>query len=123
MGIFTPREAQERSGETVEDETFRIELLQRAVPCIQTDDGIRAVTKGKAVDPAKVETYLSKRFGDSLDEVRAAMAELAESWDHELEREAFRLYEAFRPEVASGQRGWGQKGELRIERIRELGAR
>jgi hypothetical protein len=37
----------------------------------------------------------------------------------ELNRVGFRLYEAFRPEVPEGVQGWGAKGELRIERIRE----
>jgi hypothetical protein len=36
----------------------------------------------------------------------------------ELNRTGFRLYEAFRPEVPEGTRGWGAKGELHIGRIR-----
>ena len=37
----------------------------------------------------------------------------------ELNRVGFRLYERFRPEVPDGAQGWGAKGELRLERIRE----
>jgi hypothetical protein len=36
----------------------------------------------------------------------------------ELNRIGFHLYEQFRPEVPEGVKGWGAKGELRLERIR-----
>ena len=39
----------------------------------------------------------------------------------ELNRIGFRLYEGFRPEVPEGVTGWGAKGELRLERIRDAG--
>ena len=120
LGIFTPRETQAKGTGEV-GETFRIELMGREVPCTNTGEGLRAVTKGKPVEPAKVVEYLKKRFGDSLDEARDAMERLAASWDEDdLETEAFRLYERFRPEVASGQRGWGQKGTLDLDLIRSL---
>jgi len=38
----------------------------------------------------------------------------------ELAERAFSLYEIFRPKIASGTRGWGQKGELDIDLIRSL---
>ena len=40
----------------------------------------------------------------------------------ELNRTGFRLYEAFRPEVAPGTKGWGAKGVLDLGRIRDAGA-
>jgi hypothetical protein len=36
----------------------------------------------------------------------------------ELARRAFGLYERFRPEVPSDERGWGAKAMLDVERIR-----
>jgi hypothetical protein len=47
------------------------------------------------------------------------MEELAASIDaDELTRSAYSLYEAFRPEVPAGVRGWGAAGVLNLERIR-----
>ncbi len=35
----------------------------------------------------------------------------------ELNRRGFALYEAFRPAIPAGARGWGATGELDLERI------
>ena len=52
---------------------------------------------------------------------RQAMAELAKSRPpKELAAEAFHLYERFRPEVPSDERGWGAKGVLDLAKIRAL---
>jgi hypothetical protein len=37
-----------------------------------------------------------------------------------LNQDGFHLYEQFRPEVPSDERGWGAKGVLDIARIRAL---
>ena len=56
--------------------------------------------------------------GMHLDEVRAAMEQLATSLSpEELNRRGFALYEAFRPAIPAGARGWGATGELDLERI------
>ena len=69
-----------------------------------------------------VRNYVARAFGNRLGEVRQAMEELAASFEpEELNRLGCRLYEGFRPEVPEGVQGWGAKGELRIERIREAG--
>ena len=48
------------------------------------------------------------------------MVELAPSMPSaELARKAFRLYEAFRPEMPAGAAGRGKSGELHSEKIRE----
>jgi len=39
---------------------------------------------------------------------------------NELARQAFELYEEFRPAVKSGAAGWGQAAKLDIVRIRRL---
>jgi hypothetical protein len=65
----------------------------------------------------------ARAFGDRLGEVREAMEALAASLPpEELNRVGFRLYERFRPDVATGAEGWGAKGELRIERIQSARA-
>ena len=64
----------------------------------------------------------ARAFGDHLTEVRAAMEALAASMPREeLNRVGFRLYEAFRPSVPEGIKGWGVKAELRLDRIRQAG--
>jgi hypothetical protein len=68
-----------------------------------------------------VERYPSDKFGDVLEDVRKAMAALAASFKpQELAEKAFDLYERFRPSIPEGARGWGAKGELKLETIRSL---
>ncbi len=122
LGIYKPPEEKppevrrrERGAE------FRVDLLGRAVPAASTDEGIRATADGRPMSPASVERYLAGKFGGRLGDVRAAMEELARSMPpQELARRAFTLYEHFRPVVPEGQKGWGAKGELDLDRIRGL---
>ncbi|RPI80232.1 MAG: hypothetical protein EHM41_23120 [Chloroflexi bacterium] len=122
LGIFTPgEEKSEKAREKERDVEFYIELLGRAVPAINRDEGIRAISKGKPVDPKSVERYLEKKFGESLPDVRAAMEELAKVYDEkELASKAYSLYEKFRPKIPEGVRGWGAEGELDLSLIRSL---
>ncbi|MHB9034512.1 MAG: hypothetical protein ACYC6L_15880 [Anaerolineae bacterium] len=95
-----------------------VTLLDRPVPVVQTAGGLRAVSKGEPVEPAGVERYLEKKFGDRLAEVRAALEELAASYPpDELAARAYALYERFRPEIPAGKAGWGAAGELDLEKI------
>jgi hypothetical protein len=96
-------------------------LLGRPVPAIHTPEGLRAAIQGEVIDPESVERYLEQKFGEDLDDVRAAMEALAKAHKPEqLNQRAFELYEAFRPSVPEGQKGWGAKGELDLHRIRAL---
>lgn len=100
---------------------FWISVCGRPVPAMKMPEGIRALTKEKTIAPASVQKYLEGAFGDALDEVEAAMRELAASFPlSELESKAWGLYEKFRPVIASGTRGWGQKGELDLGLVRSL---
>lgn len=102
-------------------EEFWVEVVGRPVPAKRTQDGVRAVVRDQAIDPAKVEKYLESKFGENFERVRLAMTQLAGSFDpKELATAAYGLYEKFRPTVAAGQRGWGQKGELDLDLIRSL---
>jgi hypothetical protein len=122
LGIYKKREKDE-SGETreVEIEIDYIELMGRSIPVIEEGDGVRAITKDKAIDPDSVIRYISKKFGASLEEIKAAMVDLAASFEPgTLNAKAFKLYESFRPEIPRGKKGWGAKGELDAEKIRSL---
>ena len=108
----------ERGDRLAEGEQLRVDLLGRAVPVVRTPDGLRAVSKGKPGNPASVEKYLASKFGDRLDDVREAMAELAAAHEPgDLNRRGFRLYERFRPEVPRGESGWGAMGELDLTKV------
>jgi len=123
LGIFQPAEKstkQERKARRMEEDFF-VELLGRAVPVRNTADGIRAVSKGKVDDPAGVARYLSSKFKDHLERVRAAMEKLAAAYEPaELAQRAYDLYTEFRPAVASGTRGWGQAGDLDVDKIESM---
>jgi hypothetical protein len=127
LGIFEPssdreKRAAEKAREKVPGEKTFVDLLGRSVPAVYTEDGLRALDKEKPSDPKSVQRYLEKKFGENLAAVREAMQELAGSFPpEELERQAYDLYEKFRPEIPSGQRGWGAAGDLDLEGIRSLG--
>ncbi len=113
IGIFWTRSEPE----------FWVELMGRPVPAVNTVDGVRAVTGAKAIKPDGVNRYLESKFGDDFAAARSAMITLAKRFNAEqLQREAFRLYEQFRPEIPEGVRGWGVQGELDLGRVRKLAA-
>lgn len=83
---------------------------------------MRAADGDQPADPATVQRYLAKAFGDHLVEVQGAMEDLAGRYDPaELNRIGFRLYERFRPEVPPGNDGWGVKAVLDLNRIASAG--
>ena len=47
---------------------------------------------------------------------------LADSYadPEELGKQGYHLYEKFRPEIPTGQTGWGKKGLLDLKRLKEL---
>lgn len=122
LGIYKPAEAKaarpprpKRGGELL------VEVCGRAVPAVSTKDGIRAIAGDRPVDPESVTAYLEGKFGADLEAVKDAMQELARSMKPgELAERAYSLYEAFRPSIPAGKKGWGATGELDIERIRSL---
>jgi hypothetical protein len=98
-----------------------IPLLGREVPVLATPEGLRAVAKDRPESPAAVERYLEQKFGDALAEVRAALTALARAYrPAQLAEDAYSLYEQFRPQIPAGVKGWGVKGTLDLDHIREL---
>jgi hypothetical protein len=125
LGIFKPHE--EKPGEARKkerDETFWIEVLGRSVPAKNTEQGIRAVSGTKEIEPERVRRYLESKLGEDFTAARAAMQRLARSFPpKQLAQRAFDLYEHFRPSIPEGVKGWGAKGKLDLGLIEELAKR
>jgi hypothetical protein len=124
LGIFkpTPKDVRaKREAKAKAKLVLQVELLHRAVPVVQTPQGLRALSKEQPIAAASVEKYLASKFRDALGPVSAAMTELADSRDREeLAAEAYGLYEQFRPAIPAGEPGWGAAGTLSLTRIRKL---
>jgi hypothetical protein len=122
LGIFKPhKEEPKKAREKERGERFLIEVLGRPVPAINTEDGIRAVQKGKPCDPDDVQRYLEDKFGDDLKAVRSTMRKLAKAYQpKEVAHDAYRLYERFRPSIPEGVGGWGAKSDLDLGLIERL---
>ena len=124
LGIFKPSPKDvkaERARRARVAGTFNVALLHRAVPVQRTADGLRAVSKGKPIDPVSVAKYLQSKFGASLTAATNSLIRLADSFDPvDLARDAYTLYEKFRPEIPAGEAGWGAAGALSVTKIRAL---
>jgi hypothetical protein len=103
------------------DDPDYVLFMGAEVPVVETKDGPRAIADGTPIDAAAVERYLAQKFGDGLDAVVTAMTTLAKSRAKAaLAREAFGLYEKFRPAVPAGAQGWGKAGEMDLGVINRL---
>ncbi len=124
LGIYEEKTEEEKEKETKEEKPAKlefIEILGRGVPAIKTAQGLRAAIKGEEIDPESVQKYLRQKFGEDLDEARAAMEKLAKAYTpKQLESEAYSLYEKFRPKIPEGTKGWGAKGDLDLDYISSL---
>lgn len=124
LGIYEEKTEEEKKEEKKKEKPVKtefIEILGRGVPAVKTPQGLRAAIKGEEINAESVESYLKKKFGDDLDEARAAMEKLAKAYTpKQLEREAYGLYEKFRPKIPEGTKGWGAKGELDLDYIVSL---
>lgn len=126
LGLYepTPEAERERRQKAKEGQTLHVDLLHRAVPVVQTPEGLRALSKAKPISPESVDRYLRSKFGEQFDGVRKAMEVLSHSAPAaEIAKHAYALYERFRPEIPAGVRGWGTTGVLDLDRIVSLGRR
>lgn len=120
LGIFepTPETVSDQRKALQDGEEIHLRLMGRPISAVHTKDGLRAVRQGKPITPASVNRYLAGKFGDDLEDVRQAMTVLAYSLPPaDLARQAFRMYEAFRPDVKAGTAGWGAEGELDLAKL------
>ena len=74
--------------------------------------------------PKKVnEQTLVTKFGEAAYErVKETFEGSLQSWsgkDEELNAQAFHHYETFRPTVPKGQKGWGRKGVLSLQTVKD----
>ena len=124
LGIYEEKIEEEKKEEKKKEKPAKtefVEILGRGVPTIKTPQGLRASIKGEEIDAESVERYLRGKFGDDLDDARAAMEKLAKAYTpKQLENKAYDLYEKFRPEIPEGKKGWGAKGELDLDYITSL---
>jgi hypothetical protein len=124
LGIYEEKKDEYKENEEKKEKPVKlefVEILGRGVPTVKTPKGLRAVIKGEPIHAGSVETYLKQKFGEDLDEARAAMEKLAKAYTpRQLAVEAYGLYEKFRPEIPEGMKGWGAKGELDLDAIRSL---
>ncbi len=122
LGIYKPVPQEVKQARARKrGEEFLIEICGRSVAAVNTPDGMRAVTNNKPIDAKSVERYLESKFGESLETARAAMRDLTKAFRPEqLSKNAFSLYERFRPAIPEGVTGWGAKGTLDVDRIRSL---
>ena len=103
----------------VQHVTAPVVLLGKKIPLLPNEDGeLRAADGDQPANPAAVQRYLDNAFGEHLVEVSAAMEVLAAQYEPvELNRIGFKLCEKFRPEIPSGNAGWGARAVLEITKI------
>jgi len=121
LGLYEPQAhtLERQRKQLAPDTLLHVDLLNRAVPMMRTKQGLRALSKDKPIDPRSVQRYLESKFADALPEVEGAMKSLADSMSAEdLRAKAYLLYEAFRPQIPAGVKGWGAAGDLDLAQIR-----
>ena len=93
---------------------------------LNLDKNGQAMVGGK---PKKAgEEALIKKYGgsDRYETVKATFQDALQEWkgqEEDLDGRAFSCYEDFRPSIATGQRGWGRKGQLNLETVRSAVAK
>jgi hypothetical protein len=68
------------------------------------------------------EDRLKSKFGGHYDEVISVFAAALKHWkgkEDELGQRGFGMYEDFRPSVKAGTKGWGRKGELDLDTVKD----
>ncbi|KAL2406414.1 hypothetical protein ABEF93_006328 [Exophiala dermatitidis] len=124
--------------DTADEERKRRKEAQKRRDEAGADDevqvmGFRLLVKGEDVllqgkPKHGSEAPLKGKFGgdDDYQRVKDAMDTALARWTgdeeskKELNKRAFHMYESFRPTVQSGQGGWGRKGPLSIDKIKDV---
>jgi len=118
------QEARASRRQRVRASSEAVRVFGRTLRARREGGELRAVLGKATVDPQPVEGYLRRAFGEHLQRATQAMQQLAGAMDPEqLGREAYNLYTAFRPQVAPGAQGWGQKGGLDLVAIGAMAER
>lgn len=109
------KEPEKQKRREKESDLDEVEVMQFH---LKIKDG-KALVSGKP--SSDVEEILSKKFKGRYDDVKKVFEEALESWkgdEDELNKEAFGMYETFRPTVPAGQKGWGRAASLNFASIR-----
>ena len=95
LGLFepTPEAVREKREQLRRQKgAFSIDLLNRKVPAVHTEAGIRALQKDQQTNPISVTGYLERAFGDAFEDTRDAMTVLARAYEpQELAAAGYRL--------------------------------
>ncbi len=124
LGIAERRPAGEREAVAAQQRQLGAEsvhFMGRAIPCLRTEEGLRALAGTVTMDPTSVQRYLAAKFKDHLRIVEERLSALAATYEaSELDAEAMRLYMEMRPATESGKAGWGQVGRLDLGAVDRL---
>jgi len=127
LGLSQPRPEYERERIQAEREAKGaeyVEFLDRLIPVIRTEKGLRALSGTSPISPESTKRYLAQKFGEHLELVEKKLTELAETFEPmELAGSAMDIYMRIRPRVPEGKAGWGKEGILDLAKIDELIAR
>ncbi|OCK77362.1 hypothetical protein K432DRAFT_384741 [Lepidopterella palustris CBS 459.81] len=117
------KEKKNKKREQAKEQQKNLDILEVMHFKLKLRDGLALVGNEHKGKPAN-ETLLRTKFGDEgYEAAKGIFQESLESWrgdEEELNEQAFKFYEGFRPDVASGQKGWGRKGELDLEKARKV---
>ncbi|EIE20431.1 hypothetical protein COCSUDRAFT_57580 [Coccomyxa subellipsoidea C-169] len=125
IGIYEDHDKSEAEVQEKKEKEEAMGVERADIKTLKDQDGndVRALdSDDQAVDPSKVQSYLTRAFGTRLPDAERALTALAESYSDadELAKEAYNLYSEFRPQIQTGQSGWGQKGLLDLQHIKQL---
>jgi hypothetical protein len=76
LGLFepTPEAVREKRDQLRRQKgAFSIDLLNRKVPAVHTEAGIRGLQKDQPTNPTSVMDYLKRAFGDAFDDPRVGI--------------------------------------------------
>lgn len=110
LGLLEEREKDvgKRAKAQAQNQKFII-FTGRRIPVANSPSRPRTLKDGKPIRPESAETYISAKYGDSRGAAYKAMVKLARFRPPaKLTKEAFHLYEEFRPSIPSGVAGWGK---------------
>jgi hypothetical protein len=117
------KEAKRAKAKRQQKELNSIQVMQFK---LKLKDGLAVVGSEGKGKPGSEEA-LKKKFGEAqYVSAKEAFEEVLKSWkgeEDDLNRKAFGFYEQFRPEVKSGQKGWGRKGELDLDKVTSVVSR
>ncbi|KAK5123903.1 hypothetical protein LTR85_002099 [Meristemomyces frigidus] len=108
---------QKRKGKAENDELEELDVMHFK---LKVKDGQAMVgdKPKKGNEPA-----LRKKYGEEqYEQAKKAFEEALSNWkgkESELDGQAFKMYEDFRPSIPPGQKGWGKKGQLNLQNVRD----